>query len=78
MKRTNWAEFIERTEEITWEYKKVPKIAMAAPRALMGWTGVWKMMMEETMTEIRFMVLPTLNVNGDISSRDMYETWLYR
>ena len=74
MKRTNRAEFIERTEEITWEYKKVPKIAMAAPRALMGWTGVWKMMMEETMTEIRFMVLPTLNVNGDISSRDMYET----
>lgn len=47
---------------------------MAAPRALMGWTGVWKMMIEETITEIRFMVLPTLNVKGEISSRDMYET----
>lgn len=57
---------------------KVPSIAMAAPRALTGWTGVWKMMMEETMTEIRFIVLPMLNVNGEIWSRDMYETWLYK
>ena len=39
---------------------------MAAPRALMGWTGVWKMMMEETITDIRFMVLPMLNVKGEI------------
>ena len=55
----------------TWEYKKVPRIAMAAPRALTGWTGVRKIMMEETMTEIRFMVLPTLNVKGEIWSKDM-------
>lgn len=54
-----------------WEYMKVPRMAMAAPSALMGWTGVWKIMMEETMTEIRFMVLPTLNVSGEISSNDM-------
>lgn len=46
-------------------------MAMAAPRALTGWTGVWKMMMEETMTDIRFIVLPMLKVNGEISSRDM-------
>ena len=46
-------------------------MAMAAPSALMGCTGVWKMMMEATMTEIRFMVLPTLNVSGEISSSDM-------
>lgn len=57
---------------------KVPRMAMAAPSALMGCTGVWKMMMEATMTEMRFMVLPTLNVSGEISSSDMYETWLYR
>ena len=62
--------------EFTWEYKKVPKIAMAAPKALTGRTGVWKMMIEETITDIRFMVFPTLNVKGDISSNDMYETWL--
>lgn len=36
------------------------------------------MMMEETITDMRFMVLPTLNVKGDIWSRDMYETWLYK
>ena len=59
-----------------WEYKKVPKIAIAAPRALTGWTGVWNMMMEDTMTEIRFMVFPMLNVKGEISSSDMYDTWL--
>jgi len=29
---------------------------------------------EETMTEIRFIVFPTLNVSGEIWSRDMYET----
>lgn len=46
-------------------------MAIAAPRALMGWTGVWKIMMKETITEIRFMVLPMLNANGDISSNDM-------
>lgn len=61
---------------ITCEYKKVPRIAMAAPRALMGRTGVWKIMMEETMTDIRFMVLPMLNVKGEISSKDIYDTWL--
>lgn len=49
---------------------------MAAPRALMGWTGVRKMMIEDIMTDIRFMVFPMLNVKGEISSRDMYETWL--
>lgn len=53
---------------------KVPRIAMAAPRALTGLTGVWNMMIEATMTEIRFIVFPTLNVNGEIWSRDMYET----
>lgn len=59
---------------ITCEYKKVPRIAMAAPRALTGWTGVWKIMMDETITEIRFIVFPMLNVKGEISSSDMYET----
>lgn len=49
-------------------------MAMAAPRALMGFTGVWKMMIDETMTEIRFIVFPMLNVNGEISSSDMYDT----
>lgn len=44
---------------------------MAAPRALMGWIGVWKIKMEETITDIRFIVLPMLNVNGEISSSDM-------
>ena len=39
---------------------------MAAPRALTGWTGVWKMMIDETMTEILFIVFPTLNVRGEI------------
>lgn len=34
------------------------------------------MMMEDTITDILFMVLPMLNVSGDISFRDMYETWL--
>lgn len=57
---------------------KVPRIAMAAPSALMGRTGVWKIMMEETITEIRFIVFPTLNVRGEISSRDIYDTWLYK
>jgi hypothetical protein len=58
-------------EKYTWEYRKVPRMAIAAPRAFTGWTGVWKMIIDETITEIRFMVLPTLNVSGDISSRDM-------
>lgn len=49
---------------------------MAAPRALMGWTGVLNIMIDETMTDIRFMVLPMLNVKGEIWSRDMYDTWL--
>lgn len=44
---------------------------MAAPRALMGWTGVWKIMIDETMTEILFMVFPMLNVKGEISSNDI-------
>ena len=64
--------------ENTWEYKKVPRIAIAAPRALTGWTGVWKMIIEDTITDIRFMVFPMLNVKGEISSRDMYDTWLYK
>ena len=45
---------------------KVPRMAMAAPRALTGWTGVWKMIMEETITEILSIVFPILNVNGEI------------
>jgi hypothetical protein len=68
------AKFIKRSGKITWEYKKVPRTAMAAPRALTGWTGVWKMIMDETMTDIRFMVFPMLKVKGEISSRDMYDT----
>nr|GMC72466.1 protein ACCELERATED CELL DEATH 6 [Ipomoea batatas] len=44
---------------------------MAAPRALTGWTGVRKIMMDETITEIRFMVFPILKVKGEISSRDI-------
>ena len=47
---------------------------MTAPTALMGCRGVWKMMIEATMTEILFMVFPMLNVNGEISFRDMYDT----
>lgn len=47
---------------------------MAAPRALTGRTGVWKMIIEDTMTETLFIVFPTLNVNGEISFKDMYET----
>lgn len=58
-------------QRITCEYMKVPRTAMAAPRALTGCTGVRKMMMEETMTDIRFMVFPMLNVKGEISSKDM-------
>lgn len=46
-------------------------MAIAAPRALMGWTGVRKIMIEETMTDIRFIVFPMLNVKGEISSKDM-------
>nr|GEZ66326.1 hypothetical protein [Tanacetum cinerariifolium] len=44
---------------------------IAAPRAFTGWTGVRKMMMDETMTDIRFIVFPMLNVKGEISSSDM-------
>jgi len=44
----------------------VPRIAIAAPRALMGWTGVWNIRIEETMTDIRFIVFPMLNVKGEI------------
>lgn len=47
---------------------------MAAPRALTGWRGVRKMMMEATITKILFIVFPILNVNGDISFKDMYDT----
>lgn len=32
------------------------------------------MMMDETMTDMRFIVLPMLKVNGEIWSRDMYDT----
>lgn len=67
---------IKGKKQITWEYKKVPRIAIAAPRALTGCTGVRKIMIEETMTEIRFIVFPMLNVKGEISSSDMYDTWL--
>lgn len=49
-------------------------MAIAAPRAFIGWTGVWKMMIEDTITDIRFIVFPILNVNGEISSSDIYET----
>jgi hypothetical protein len=49
-------------------------MAMAAPRAFIGCTGVWKIIIDDTITEIRFMVLPILNVSGDISSNDMYDT----
>jgi hypothetical protein len=58
----------------TWEYKKVPKIAIAAPAALIGKTFVWKMRIEEAITVARFIVLPMLNVRGEISFRDMYDT----
>jgi hypothetical protein len=44
----------------------VPKIAMAAPSALTGRTGVRKIMIDETITDMRFIVLPMLNVNGEI------------
>lgn len=60
-----------KNDEHTCEYKKVPNTAIAAPRALTGWIGVWKMIIEETMTDIRFMVFPMLNVKGEISSNDM-------
>ena len=51
---------------------------MAAPIALMGRTGVWKMIIEETITDILFIVFPILKVRGEIWSKDMYETWLYK
>jgi hypothetical protein len=44
---------------------------MAAPTAFTGKTGVWNTMIEDTITVTRFMVLPILNVSGDISFRDM-------
>lgn len=53
-------------------------MAIAAPTPLIGRTLVWKMIMEETMTVTRFMVLPMLKVSGEISFNDMYETWLYK
>lgn len=46
-------------------------MAMAAPSALTGWTGVWKIMIDETITDILFIVLPMLKVKGEISSKDM-------
>lgn len=49
-------------------------MAIAAPTALMGLTWVWKMIIEETMTVTRFIVLPMLNVSGEISFSDMYDT----
>lgn len=45
---------------------KVPRIAIAAPSALTSWTGVRKMIIDATITDILFIVFPTLNVNGDI------------
>jgi hypothetical protein len=44
---------------------------MAAPTAFTGKTGVWNTIIEDTITLTRFMVLPILNVRGDISFRDM-------
>lgn len=49
-------------------------MAMAAPRALMGLTGVRKMRIDDTITVTRFIVLPMLNERGEIWSRDMYDT----
>lgn len=48
---------------------------MAAPSALTGCTDVRKNMMEATITEILLMItFPMLNVKGDVSFKDMYET----
>jgi hypothetical protein len=44
---------------------------MAAPTAFTGKTGVWNTIIEDTITVTRFMVLPILNVSGDISFRDI-------
>lgn len=44
---------------------------MAAPIAFIGWIGVQKIIIDATMTEILFIVLPMLNVNGEISLSDM-------
>lgn len=49
-------------------------MAIAAPRMLIGKILVRKMRIEETITVMRLMVLPILNVSGDISSNDMYDT----
>lgn len=48
---------------------------MAAPSALIGCTDVRKITMEATITETFLIItFPMLNVKGDVSFRDMYET----
>jgi hypothetical protein len=49
-------------------------MAIAAPTPLIGLTCVWKIIIDETITVTRFMVLPMLKVSGEISFSDMYET----
>lgn len=55
--------------DVACEYKKVPKIAMAEPRAFNGLTGFLKTNTVETITTTLFIVLPTENVRGLMSSK---------
>jgi hypothetical protein len=41
-------------------------MAIAAPSALTGRTGLRNIMIDETITDMRFIVLPMLNVNEEI------------
>ena len=55
-----------------------PMMAMAAPMIFNGRTGVRNIIIDDTMTDIRFIVLPILNESAEISSNDIYENWLYK
>lgn len=49
---------------------------MVVLSVLIGWIGVRKIMMDEIMIDIRFIVFFMLNVKGEILFRDMYDIWL--
>lgn len=53
-------------------------MAIDAPKAFKSFTGVWNIIIEDAIIATLFIVFPTLKVSGEISSNDMYETWLYK
>lgn len=55
-------------------FKQLSEILWGLPRELMGETGVWKKITEDTMTTIRFTQFPTEWVTGDTICRIEYET----